>query len=198
MTHKEDAPRSHASWLESARAVGSTLSSRGCSTSCVRRSLGTDRDARVTQEVGRVVEAIRNPSKSASSGSFEGRAKSLERVKGIEPSSVAWEATALPLSYTRCAARHLLYGFGNSAAISTRHGSDATRFRRAGNGLRNRLRWKATIQLGCAAQCWLHEFRPAAGGVLPTEASKVRDRRISPGKPFRIIIPQSLLSDGIG
>ncbi len=25
----------------------------------------------------------------------------LERVKGIEPSSVAWEATALPLSYTR-------------------------------------------------------------------------------------------------
>ena len=28
----------------------------------------------------------------------------LERVKGIEPSSVAWEATALPLSYTRVAA----------------------------------------------------------------------------------------------
>src|SRR5579885_3379808 len=25
----------------------------------------------------------------------------LERVKGIEPSSVAWEATALPLSYSR-------------------------------------------------------------------------------------------------
>ena len=25
----------------------------------------------------------------------------MERVKGIEPSSVAWEATALPLSYTR-------------------------------------------------------------------------------------------------
>ena len=24
-----------------------------------------------------------------------------ERVKGIEPSSVAWKATALPLSYTR-------------------------------------------------------------------------------------------------
>ena len=24
-----------------------------------------------------------------------------KRVKGIEPSSVAWEATALPLSYTR-------------------------------------------------------------------------------------------------
>ena len=28
----------------------------------------------------------------------------MERVKGIEPSSVAWEATALPLSYTRVAA----------------------------------------------------------------------------------------------
>tara|TARA_A100001391_G_scaffold83275_1_gene54474 strand:- start:17539 stop:17691 length:153 start_codon:yes stop_codon:yes gene_type:complete len=25
----------------------------------------------------------------------------LERVKGIEPSSSAWEAAALPLSYTR-------------------------------------------------------------------------------------------------
>jgi hypothetical protein len=29
------------------------------------------------------------------------RASRMERVKGIEPSSVAWEATALPLSYTR-------------------------------------------------------------------------------------------------
>ena len=27
--------------------------------------------------------------------------REVERVKGIEPSSVAWEATALPLSYTR-------------------------------------------------------------------------------------------------
>ena len=27
--------------------------------------------------------------------------KKLERVKGIEPSSSAWEAAALPLSYTR-------------------------------------------------------------------------------------------------
>lgn len=25
----------------------------------------------------------------------------MERVKGIEPSSLAWEANALPLSYTR-------------------------------------------------------------------------------------------------
>ena len=25
-----------------------------------------------------------------------------ERVKGVEPSSLAWKAIALPLSYTRC------------------------------------------------------------------------------------------------
>jgi hypothetical protein len=31
----------------------------------------------------------------------------MERVKGIEPSSVAWEATALPLSYTRSRVRSL-------------------------------------------------------------------------------------------
>ena len=36
-------------------------------------------------------------------GSLEESARPcfMERVKGIEPSSVAWEATALPLSYTR-------------------------------------------------------------------------------------------------
>ena len=28
----------------------------------------------------------------------------MERVKGIEPSSLAWEAKALPLSYTRMSA----------------------------------------------------------------------------------------------
>jgi hypothetical protein len=33
--------------------------------------------------------------------------KRLERVKGIEPSSSAWKAVALPLSYTRGAGRHL-------------------------------------------------------------------------------------------
>lgn len=31
--------------------------------------------------------------------------EALERAKGIEPSSVAWEATALPLSYARVALR---------------------------------------------------------------------------------------------
>jgi hypothetical protein len=30
--------------------------------------------------------------------------KSLERVKGIEPSYSAWKAAALPLSYTRATA----------------------------------------------------------------------------------------------
>jgi hypothetical protein len=30
-----------------------------------------------------------------------GPSKILERVKGIEPSSSAWKAVALPLSYTR-------------------------------------------------------------------------------------------------
>jgi hypothetical protein len=33
--------------------------------------------------------------------------KALERVKGIEPSSGAWEALALPLSYTRLRALFL-------------------------------------------------------------------------------------------
>jgi hypothetical protein len=32
---------------------------------------------------------------------FEKCLKSLERVKGIEPSYSAWKAAALPLSYTR-------------------------------------------------------------------------------------------------
>jgi hypothetical protein len=32
--------------------------------------------------------------------------KRLERVKGIEPSSSAWEAVALPLSYTRLGLFH--------------------------------------------------------------------------------------------
>jgi hypothetical protein len=32
---------------------------------------------------------------------FEKRLRTLERVKGIEPSYSAWKAAALPLSYTR-------------------------------------------------------------------------------------------------
>src|SRR6476620_5532756 len=35
------------------------------------------------------------------------RRMGLERAKGIEPSSVAWEATALPLSYARGAAQSI-------------------------------------------------------------------------------------------
>ena len=33
---------------------------------------------------------------------FDMRCTILERVKGIEPSSKAWEAFVLPLNYTRC------------------------------------------------------------------------------------------------
>jgi hypothetical protein len=33
--------------------------------------------------------------------------KSLERVKGIEPSYSAWKAAALPLSYTRICSDHV-------------------------------------------------------------------------------------------
>jgi hypothetical protein len=36
--------------------------------------------------------------------------KTLERVKGIEPSSSAWKAVALPLSYTRI-------GFGGEVGL---------------------------------------------------------------------------------
>ena len=41
--------------------------------------------------------------KALQRGRVNGQKSKLERVKGIEPSSVAWEATALPLSYTRSA-----------------------------------------------------------------------------------------------
>lgn len=34
--------------------------------------------------------------------------KDLERVKGIEPSSEAWKAPALPLSYTRSSSRNYI------------------------------------------------------------------------------------------
>ena len=38
---------------------------------------------------------------TAAAPARKGSAATLERVKGIEPSSEAWKATALPLSYTR-------------------------------------------------------------------------------------------------
>jgi hypothetical protein len=46
--------------------------------------------------------------------------KKLERVKGIEPSSSAWKAVALPLSYTRDEAAS---GFNHSGSGRTRPGS---------------------------------------------------------------------------
>jgi hypothetical protein len=45
----------------------------------------------------------------------------LERVKGIEPSSSAWKAVALPLSYTRNPA---------FAGLSNRFYSDSNRSKR--------------------------------------------------------------------
>ena len=44
--------------------------------------------------------------------------KSLERVKGIEPSSSAWKAVALPLSYTRI--RPYLSRFGGHRSRTPR------------------------------------------------------------------------------
>jgi hypothetical protein len=38
--------------------------------------------------------------------------RELERVKGIEPSSSAWKAVALPLSYTRIMESELVEGAG--------------------------------------------------------------------------------------
>ena len=52
--------------------------------------------------------------------------KTLERVKGIEPSYSAWKAAALPLSYTR-------------APVITYHGAQAASTRLAG-GLHCRRR----------------------------------------------------------
>lgn len=41
------------------------------------------------------------PNKNGGPVQQDQAAEHVEREKGIEPSSVAWEATALPLSYTR-------------------------------------------------------------------------------------------------
>ena len=38
---------------------------------------------------------------TVSGGGVEDRRRPEKRVEGIEPSSIAWKATALPLSYTR-------------------------------------------------------------------------------------------------
>ena len=42
-----------------------------------------------------------NPCQNAAAGNRDKCLKTLERVKGIEPSYSAWKAAALPLSYTR-------------------------------------------------------------------------------------------------
>src|SRR2546421_11622165 len=43
-----------------------------------------------------------------------------ERVKGIEPSSVAWKATALPLSYTRAPVKSAVSWRGCQAIFGAR------------------------------------------------------------------------------
>src|SRR5215472_8682935 len=42
-------------------------------------------------------------------------AAKLERVKGIEPSSSAWKAVALPLSYTRFGTQNSEHGYRSGA-----------------------------------------------------------------------------------
>jgi hypothetical protein len=67
------------------------------------------------------------------------RMKTLERVKGIEPSYSAWKAAALPLSYTR--ARPINY-HGKEAASTAMHRALETAFVpgvfRAGRALNRR------------------------------------------------------------
>src|SRR6185437_2222082 len=73
--------------------------------------------------------------------------REVERVKGIEPSSVAWEATALPLSYTR---------------------------RAFANGNPGCARWELPRDLQRAAQWPLnHPWRPAESSGARTLATKV-------------------------
>src|ERR1700692_3962947 len=58
---------------------------------------------------------------SGRSAGQQERCKSLigkvERVKGIEPSSSAWKAVALPLSYTRAGGQWSVSGNRNDTAI---------------------------------------------------------------------------------
>src|SRR5262247_2507038 len=67
------------------------------------------RDGRFSYATGRYATGgADRPSRRACGigGTFRGPAlvlERLERVKGIEPSSSAWKAVALPLSYTRVA-----------------------------------------------------------------------------------------------
>jgi hypothetical protein len=54
--------------------------------------------------------------------------KTLERVKGIEPSYSAWKAAALPLSYTRLLA--INYHAGPAASTVMRRTRDLAKYRR--------------------------------------------------------------------
>ena len=53
--------------------------------------------------------------------------ETLERVEGIEPSSFAWRAAALPLSYTRAVLNRwpaLISGFANTLGVEPNPGTD--------------------------------------------------------------------------
>ena len=54
-----------------------------------------------TTPLGRPHRSADEAKKDVSEKALGASRREVERVKGIEPSSVAWEATALPLSYTR-------------------------------------------------------------------------------------------------
>ena len=51
----------------------------------------------------------------------------MERAMGIEPTSVAWEATALPLSYARVAVESLCAGAGVAQWLAAPHAPDTVR-----------------------------------------------------------------------
>ena len=54
-----------------------------------------------TIRTSRVIAALPHHLSRNEHGNRNGRSMEVERAKGIEPSSVAWKATALPLCYAR-------------------------------------------------------------------------------------------------
>jgi hypothetical protein len=51
--------------------------------------------------------------------------KNVERVMGIEPTLVAWEATVLPLNYTRALLAHLVAALLSPASRRLTHRIEA-------------------------------------------------------------------------
>src|SRR5258706_5386579 len=100
----------------------------------------------------------------------ENESKRLERVKGIEPSSSAWKAVALPLSYTR------------ELAVCIRCRPSSPRLRRAVFALKVGLpSLRIAVRLRCcAASAGTRRSRSkpaealAEAGGLPTQAQEAR------------------------